>query len=230
MSATGVRGGITRSLEEGQVLIEAFKPQEASAIRSLILDVAREHGEVHADQIPCPGNVVGAQFNALARSGRLEKLNRHGQLEHRASAKPDSHGRRSYVWRLSPATQIGAGSGAPRPDGERRGAKADADLGGSMASPLAAGNGSVRRERHSSNDLGALIAGAARPAEVPSLASAGDPISLSAMEEATRRVKEGCRELDLAGRSYEAPSFETVVLVAEQIERGRGQQTMEAAA
>lgn len=83
---------------------------------------------------------------------------------------------------------------------------------------------------HSSNDLGALIAGAARPAEVPSLASAGDPVSLSAMEEATRRVKEGCRELDLAGRSYEAPSFETVVLVAEQIERGRGQQSMEAAA
>lgn len=44
------------------------------------------------------------------------------------------------------------------------------------------------------------------------------PVSLSAMEEASQRVKDGCRQLDLEGRSYEAPTFETVVRLAVQLD------------
>lgn len=101
----GSRGGVTRSLEEGQALIEDHKADEARFVRESILRVALRSGEVHADdlsglEVSSP-NVIGAQINALARSRLLEKLNRRGAVEHRKARAKASHGRASYVWRLT---------------------------------------------------------------------------------------------------------------------------------
>jgi hypothetical protein len=69
----------------------------------LILLTAAERGEFHADDLadvhlPEP-NLIGAAVNALAKGGLLEKLNRHGQLEHRKGVAPAAYSRASYVWR-----------------------------------------------------------------------------------------------------------------------------------
>jgi len=101
----GVRGGTTDSLAEAQQLQGDFKAQEAERIRRMILLVAADLGEFHADhaaswEVSEP-NVIGAQVNALARMGLLEKRNRAGEVEHRKASATASHGRASYVWRLS---------------------------------------------------------------------------------------------------------------------------------
>lgn len=103
----GSRGGHTESLAEGQQLQERFKSDEAEAVRRYILRIAYRVGEFHADDgarihVTSP-NMIGAQINALAKKGWLEKKNRHGEVEHRKAKAKASHGRASYVWRLTDA-------------------------------------------------------------------------------------------------------------------------------
>lgn len=109
MSATegrlGVRGGTTESLAEGQQLQGDFKPAEAERVKRMILFVAADLGEFHADhaatwEVSEP-NIIGSQVNALARAGLLEKRNRVGAVEHRKARARAAHGRASYVWRLT---------------------------------------------------------------------------------------------------------------------------------
>lgn len=101
----GVRGGSTASLAEGMNLIDANKAVEAERVKLAIMRHAWAAGEFHADdaadwQVSEP-NIIGAQVNALARGGLIEKLNRHGAAEHRKGAAKAAHGRASYVWRLT---------------------------------------------------------------------------------------------------------------------------------
>lgn len=101
----GSRGGTTESLEEGQALQQQHKLAEADVVRRFILRIAYGNGEFHADDaaaldVTSP-NLVGAQVNALAKKGLLEKKNRQGIIEHRKAKAKASHGRASYVWRLT---------------------------------------------------------------------------------------------------------------------------------
>jgi predicted ArsR family transcriptional regulator len=101
----GSRGGTTATLEEGQARLEESLQDDSERIRSAILRSAFVRGEFHADQAAewpiRQANQIGAQVNALARMGLLEKLNRDGELEHRKAKAKASHGRASYVWRLT---------------------------------------------------------------------------------------------------------------------------------
>lgn len=101
----GSRGGSTESLEEGQALMEQHKVTESEVVRRFILRTAYGKAEFHADDAAdldtTSPNLIGAQVNALAKLGLLEKLNKQGQPEHRKGTSKASHGRASYVWRLT---------------------------------------------------------------------------------------------------------------------------------
>jgi hypothetical protein len=120
----GERGGTTASLDEARDLQEAHKATWSQAIRLEILEVLETQPEVHADDLLTLGippdckNIVGAQFNALVRSGRIVETG-----ERRKSAAPESHGRKSNVYRLRQvqesglarsAMELGAAGGSPR--------------------------------------------------------------------------------------------------------------------
>ena len=105
MGRLGTRGGTTETLEDGQMRLEAARADSAPRIRSAILRVALNKGEFHADDAAAwpvsQPNQIGAQVNALAKMGMLEKRNRQGVVEHRKAKAKASHGRASYVWRLT---------------------------------------------------------------------------------------------------------------------------------
>lgn len=107
MSRVATRGGSVPplTLEMAQHFFDVFKAFRYGWVRARIIMLANDHGEFHADMVadlalPEP-NMIGAAVNALAKWGLLEKLNRHGEVEHRRGASPASHGRSSYVWRLT---------------------------------------------------------------------------------------------------------------------------------
>jgi hypothetical protein len=110
----GERGGTVHSVDEARELQEAHKAMWSQAIRLEILDVLRVQPEVHADDLLTLGipadckNIVGAQFNALVRSGRITETG-----ERRKSAAPESHGRKSNVYRLQPDQERDRGLSAP---------------------------------------------------------------------------------------------------------------------
>jgi hypothetical protein len=110
LTRLGHRGGTTRTLEEAQSLLEGARSDDSERIRSAILRTALQRGEFHADHsarwpVSQP-NQIGAQVNALARMGLLEKRNRHGEVEHRKAQAEASHGRASYVWRLTTKGEV----------------------------------------------------------------------------------------------------------------------------
>lgn len=101
----GSRGGSTSTLEEGQERLEQARADSAERIRSAILRAALKHDEFHADHAAkwpvSQPNQIGAQVNALAKLRLLEKKNKDGVVEHRKAKAKASHGRASYVWRLT---------------------------------------------------------------------------------------------------------------------------------
>jgi hypothetical protein len=120
----GERGGTTASLDEARELQEAHRAHWSAAIRAEIMNVLELHPEVHADDLLTLGippdckNIVGAQFNALVRSGRIVETG-----ERRKSAAPESHGRKSNCYKLRQVQKsglarsevdLGAAGGSPR--------------------------------------------------------------------------------------------------------------------
>jgi hypothetical protein len=98
----GERGGSTATFEEGQDLIEAQKIHWREAIRTDILETLDVAGEWHADDLITLGvpadckNVIGAAVGALVNRGLIEETG-----ERRKSTAPESHGRKSNVYRLT---------------------------------------------------------------------------------------------------------------------------------
>lgn len=105
MNRLGMRGGTTGSFGEAQGRMEGSRRDDPARVRSAILRAALKYDEFHADHAANwplhEPNQIGAQVNALANMGLLEKRNRHGNVEHRAARAAASHGRHSYVWRLT---------------------------------------------------------------------------------------------------------------------------------
>lgn len=130
----GSVSAVTLTLDKATTLIEKWKAEEFGWVKMRILALADTYGEYHADllvgvRLDSP-NMVGAAVNALARQGLLEKLNRHGEVEHRQTLNGKSR-RASYVWRLTPngasavarwrkltGAKKGQLPGPPRPAGE----------------------------------------------------------------------------------------------------------------
>lgn len=104
---TGQRGGHqpALSLSDVQQIFATWRSREYGWVRAHILLQAAEAGEFHADDCAdwdlAQPNVIGAAVNALAKAGLLEKLNRHGEPEHRRGSSAAAHGRASYVWRAT---------------------------------------------------------------------------------------------------------------------------------
>lgn len=119
----GSRGGTTATLEEGQARLETARADDAPRIRSAILRTALHRGEFHADDAAdwpvSQPNQIGAQVNALAKMGLLEKLNANGEPEHRKARAKASHGRASYVWRLTGKGHVEAARARPSAAAER---------------------------------------------------------------------------------------------------------------
>jgi len=90
--------------EQGQHLAEQHKAQLLDAVKAGILTVAEEKGEVHANDlgfVSLPDehkNLRGIAFRVLLQSGRIEPTG-----ERRKATAPESHGRRSDVYRLQGA-------------------------------------------------------------------------------------------------------------------------------
>lgn len=92
-------------VELADEMFDFFRVAEYGWVRARIVLLALRAGEFHAEQmaeiqLPQP-NMIGAAVNALATWGVLEKKNRRGEQEHRSGSNPASHGRASYVWRLT---------------------------------------------------------------------------------------------------------------------------------
>lgn len=110
----GERGGTTASVEEARELQEEMKPFWSKAIRAAILNALEACGEFHADDLLTLGipadckNIVGAQINALVKSGRIEETG-----ERRKSTAPESHGRKSNVYRLRRGGSSEKGNSSP---------------------------------------------------------------------------------------------------------------------
>jgi hypothetical protein len=99
----GERGGTTATFQEAQDLIDAQKAHWREAIRHDILETLEVAGEWHSDDLIPLGvpadckNVIGAAVGALVNQGLIEETG-----ERRKSAAPESHGRKSNVYRLTP--------------------------------------------------------------------------------------------------------------------------------
>jgi hypothetical protein len=126
----GERGGSTATFEEGQDLIEAQKIHWREAIRTDILETLDVAGEWHADDLITLGvpadckNVIGAAVGALVNRGLIEETG-----DRRKSTAPESHGRKSNVYRLTtkgrqklrPTNQVTAGESLGGPEKASRG-------------------------------------------------------------------------------------------------------------
>lgn len=101
MSNQGSRGGTTASLKEAERLYWKWRRDEYGWLSLRVLEIAYRTGEFHGDALEDvklkERSIVGAVVNGLVRSSLLETTG-----EHRRSRTEASHGRRSYVYRLTP--------------------------------------------------------------------------------------------------------------------------------
>jgi hypothetical protein len=128
----GERGGSTATLGDAQDLIDAQKAHWREAIRHDILETLELAGEWHADDLVALGvpadckNVIGAAVGALVNQGLIEETG-----ERRKSTAPESHGRKSNVYRLTtkgrmklrPTNQVTAGESLGGPETASRGGR-----------------------------------------------------------------------------------------------------------
>lgn len=119
MSRQGVRGGTTATLDEAATVIDLHKRQASELIESAIWAALEAKGEFHADdllQVDVPAdalNAIGARVNAFVRRGYMVEIGR------RKSANPASNGRKSNVYRITPAgrARVGVSAGVANPQG-----------------------------------------------------------------------------------------------------------------
>lgn len=96
------REEVLSTFDEGQELAEQHKARLLEAVKAAIVTVACERGEVHANdlgfvQLPDEHkNLRGIAFRVLIQSGRIVPTG-----ERRKATAPESHGRRSDVYRLA---------------------------------------------------------------------------------------------------------------------------------
>jgi hypothetical protein len=111
----GSRGGSLPplTLDQARSLFEHWRRDEWGWLRTAIIRIAHQRGEFHADYIAeqqlSERNMIGAAVQALCKQGLLYSTG-----EHRRGGSSVSHGRRSYVYKL---TQRGVtlGSALPAP-------------------------------------------------------------------------------------------------------------------
>jgi hypothetical protein len=88
------------TLAQAQSLFEHWRRDEWGWLRTAILRIARERGEFHADYIAAQQlserNMIGAAVQTLCKQGFLYSTG-----EHRRGGSSVSHGRRSYVYKLT---------------------------------------------------------------------------------------------------------------------------------
>jgi uncharacterized low-complexity protein len=100
VTGQGQRGGTTVSFEEAGALFQMWRAETWGWLKARIVVIARRRGEFHGDDLAGvelgERNIIGAVVNALVTSGWLESTG-----EHRAGRSAASHGRRSYVYRLT---------------------------------------------------------------------------------------------------------------------------------
>src|SRR3954447_9753041 len=114
----GSRGGSLPplTLDQAVSLFRQWRNDEWGWLKTDILRIAYRRGEFHADYIAgqklSERNMIGAAVNTLCRQGFLYSTG-----EHRRGKSTVSHGRRSYVYKL---TQRGEtlGSALPAPPKE----------------------------------------------------------------------------------------------------------------
>jgi len=103
--ALGSRGGTTISVEMAHALFERWKTEEYAWLKARILLIAKKHGEYHADYMATvemtQRNLIGASVRALVASGLIASTG-----EHRTGQTVASHGRRSYVYRLTGSGEV----------------------------------------------------------------------------------------------------------------------------
>lgn len=98
----GTRGGSLPplTLEQAQGLFAHWRRDEWGWLRTVIIRIAAKHDEFHADYIAeqqlSERNMIGAAVNALCNQGFLVSTG-----EHRKGSSKVSHGRRSYVYKLT---------------------------------------------------------------------------------------------------------------------------------
>lgn len=98
----GSRGGSLppMTLAHAQSLFEHWRRDEWGWLRTAIIRIAHQRGEFHADYIAeqqlSERNMIGAAVQALCKQGFLYSTG-----EHRRGGSSVSHGRRSYVYKLT---------------------------------------------------------------------------------------------------------------------------------
>src|SRR4051812_18231351 len=98
----GSRGGPLPplTLEQAQAMFRHWKRDEWGWLRVVIIRIAAQRGEFHADYIAgqhmTERNMIGAAVNAMVKQGYLRSTG-----EHRKGQSEASHGRRSYVYELT---------------------------------------------------------------------------------------------------------------------------------
>lgn len=101
MSNAGSRGGSVASLPQARKLFQKWKREEMGWLKARILYIAEQKGEFHGDDLEdvrlSERNLIGAVVNALARGHLIVSTG-----EHRRGSSEASHGRRSYVYVLTP--------------------------------------------------------------------------------------------------------------------------------
>lgn len=99
---SGTRGGHLPplTLEQAQSLFRTWRKDEwgLTCIRIVRIAAVYEeyHGDYLAEELVTERNIIGAAVNALVKQGFLASTG-----EHRKGRSPASHGRRSYVYRLT---------------------------------------------------------------------------------------------------------------------------------
>lgn len=101
MSTLGIRGGTTVTLQEAKELFRKWRAAEFGWVNAKIILTAKQYGEFHSDHMEDievrNRNVIGAAVSSLQQQGIIISTG-----EHRRSQVPAAHGRRSYVYRLTP--------------------------------------------------------------------------------------------------------------------------------
>jgi hypothetical protein len=98
----GTRGGPLppMTVQAADTLFFEWRREEYGWLKVAILKIATERGEFHGDYLADvklkERNIIGAVVNAMVRAGILVSTG-----EHRRGTSDASHGRRSYVYRLT---------------------------------------------------------------------------------------------------------------------------------
>lgn len=97
----GQRGGTVAGLPEATALFRQWRSEEWGWLKARVLWIAGRDGEYHADNLAdltlAQPNIIGAVVGALVRGHMLVSTG-----EHRRGSSEASHGRRSYVYVLTP--------------------------------------------------------------------------------------------------------------------------------